>query len=136
LRSKSAGEVVYKPISGQFGRGLKGVVLFEEMGGAGDDGEAALAAELCQRLAIEVEDDVILAAYDEQSGSGYRGEPRTGKVGAAASGHHGGDLGVRFAGGPQGGGSSGAGTEVAQPKIPCLRLGPQPSGDLAKPTSQ
>jgi hypothetical protein len=128
--------VVSEPVSGQFGCGFEGVVLLEKVGGAGDDSEAALAAELCPRLTIEIEDDVILATYDEQGGSGYRGEPRTGEVRAAASGHHGGDVGVRFAGGPKGGGSSGAGTEVAHHKIACLRLRPQPSGDLAKPTSQ
>jgi hypothetical protein len=43
--------------------------LLEQVGRPGNDLDPALAPELCVSLAVEVEDDLVRAAYDQQVGA-------------------------------------------------------------------
>ena len=99
--------------SGGLGGGPQGAGLLEQMGGTGDDGEAVVAVpELGLGLAVEVEHDIVVATDDEQGGRRDHRQPGAGEVGAATAGHHGGNIHVRFGGGPQRGRGTGAGAEV------------------------
>ena len=55
-------------MAGQAGDFLEGARLGEEVGGAGDDLELAVAAELIVRLAVELQDDLVGATDDQQGG--------------------------------------------------------------------
>ena len=107
-------------------RRLQGAGLLEQVGGAGDDGELVLAAQLGLRPPVELEHDAVVAADDEQG----RCPDRAPGGGPARSGRPPRDttaamLGVRFRGRPQRGGGAGAGAEVPDPERRAPRAVPR-----------
>ncbi len=52
-------QVLGEPVGGQLRDGFEGTGFLEQVGGAGDDGELALARELRLGLAVEVEHEVV-----------------------------------------------------------------------------
>ncbi len=73
-----------------------------------------------------------MPADDEQCRCGHGREPGTGKIGAAAAGHHGRGASAGLGRRPQRRRGTGAGTEVADSSLGRTRLGAQPSGDLTQ----
>ena len=65
LRRQMAGE----PVDGQLGDLLQGSWFLEQVGGAGDDRQPALAGELLPGVPVEVEDGFIVAADDGRVGA-------------------------------------------------------------------
>lgn len=96
----SAGQVGGKPVPGQGGGRGQRARLLEQVGRAGHDLQAVLAAQAGLSLAVEVEHHVVLPADDEQRRRGYGGEPARGKIGTPAAGDHRGDSGAGLRGGP------------------------------------
>jgi hypothetical protein len=109
------------PLPCELGDCIEGAGLFEQVRGVGDDGKPVLTAQPGLGLAVEGEHDLVEAADDEQCGCGDVGEAGGGQVWSAAAGDDGGDVRVRFGGGPQRSGGAGVGAEVANGQPAGLR---------------
>src|SRR5208283_5672994 len=111
------GDVTDEPVAGDFSDALQRSRLLEEMGGAGDDVEARLAAKPTQRPSVELEHFMIEAADDQQRGRFDMRQALGGEVGASAARHDGGDRRRLLRRGDQGRGGSRAGAEEPDGKI-------------------
>ena len=87
--------------------------LLEQVRRPGDDLEARRAGHLREGVPVEPEDDVVVAAHEEQRRRGHERERLAGHVRAPAARDDGGDVPRRDRGGPQRRRRARAGAEVA-----------------------
>ena len=74
-----------EPVAGQAGDLLQGAGFPEEVGRPGDDLEAGLTGELGHRLPVELDDERVASADDQQRGLAHGAEVPAGEVGPAAA---------------------------------------------------
>ena len=125
-----------EPGPGESGDVVECARLFEQMGGAGDDAQPVRASQPHLGGPVEVDDDVVAAADDQQRGGPDKTQPWAREVGSAAAGHDGRHVVVRVGGGPQGGAGSGARPEVADWQTFGAGLVVQPGGDVEEPAGE
>src|SRR5262249_47478313 len=70
LRARLA-QVAKKPLRGQTGDFFEGSRLRKEMRGARDDLKLARAPQQLKSLLVQLDDDVVVAAHDQQGGRGH-----------------------------------------------------------------
>lgn len=110
--------------------------FLEQVGGAGNDQQALVAAEQGEGLAIEVDHHVVVAD-DQECGCGECRHGRgAGHGGPAAARDDGRDSRAVAGCQSQPGGGAGAGAEQAERQGHGERLGAEPGGGLAKPPGQ
>ena len=88
------------------------------------------------RPTIQVEDDFVISAHDQQRGRVHLGQRLTREIGPAAAGHHRCHLHPRIGGRDQRRARPGAGAEVADGQRRGIGLAGQPAGDVDQPASQ
>ncbi|KLL09939.1 hypothetical protein BL254_23890 [Protofrankia sp. BMG5.30] len=98
------GQVADEPVAGELRHGLQSAGLGEQMGGSRDDGKLILAPQQGPGLPVELEDEFVVTADDEQGRGAHGRQFRGGQVGPAAAGDDGGDVGTGLGRGPQRGG--------------------------------
>ena len=119
-----------EPSDGHFGHGLKSPGLFEEMRGARDDPEQLLGPQGCERLPVQFDDVVVIAADDQQSGRGDFAEHRPREIRATAARDHCGDPAAQLSSGEECRACAGAGAEQSQRQVRDVRLAADPERGL------
>ena len=133
MRSCRARGVEQKPIRCQIGHALERAGFFEQMRRAGNDVDLYFAAHPRTRLFVEVNDNVVFAAHDEERRRFHFWQSVTGKIGPAAPRDDGGDLVGQFGGGHQCRGCAGARPETADAQIARLLLFMRPPRRVEQP---
>ena len=80
-------EVHHEPVTGKLRDAFQRAWLFEEVGGTRDDLDAKLRGHDVRGLLVEIDDDLIERADDEQRRSTHLGERRAGQIGTSSAGH-------------------------------------------------
>jgi hypothetical protein len=103
-----------EPVAGQLGGACQGPRLLEQMCGTLNDAEVRFAPHLLSGLAVEAENDGVLAADDESGGRTHGPEAGTGEIRPATSGHDRRDVSLGRRGSSKCGGRTGAGAEKSK----------------------
>jgi len=79
-------QVVDEPVTGQLRHLFERAPLFEQMCGAGNNGEFALPGHRSLGSSVQFEDHLVASAHDQQSRRNDVRQRATGEIGPAAAG--------------------------------------------------